>query len=218
MKKVLATAAVLGLIVGAMSAPAAAAKKKKKAPQPVPVTMFFHGSETLGEADAVDNLNNGGTLLPMDTTEPTGSQSKSFPILDLVATPNESCSGSPLFPSWSGQFAGTVTGDVKVVFNTIASLGSVDVELFVDVGPLSCNDTYSDPVAETTVDLPSGTGTVEAVIEGVKFEVGGILVVMINPRNLDAPATGRVLYDSPTDASRIELTCIPASGATTCTP
>lgn len=213
MKKALAAVAVLGLIVGAMSAPAGAAKKKPK-----PVTMFFHGSETLGEADAVDNLNNGGTLLPMDTTEPTGSQSKSFPILDLVATPNQSCSGNPLFPSWSGQFAGRVTGNVKVVFNTLASLGSVDVELFVDVGPLSCNETYSDPVAETTVDLPSGSGTVEAVIRGVNFNARGILVVMINPRNLDVPATGRVLYDSPTDASRVELKCIPAAGATTCTP
>lgn len=216
MKKILATSVALVLVAGALSAPALAGKKKKK-PAPVPVTLFFHGTEPVGEADIVNNLASGGAMQPMNTTEPTGSPSKSFPILDAVATPNESCSGSPLFPSWTGSFSGRVTGDVKVTFNTIASAGSVDVELFVDAGPLSCNDTYVPPAAETTVDLPTGTGTVEAVLEGVDVPVGGILTVMINPRNLDAPAAGRILYDSATDASRVELTCIPNKGATTCT-
>lgn len=216
MKKVLVPALVVVLLVAALSATAVAGKKKKKpAPKPVPVTLYFHGTETLGEADMANNLPT-GALLPMDTTEPSGSQSKSFPILDLVATPNESCSGSAAFPSWSGMLSGRVTGDVKVTFNTVASVGSVDVELFVDAGPFSCNDTYIEPVAETTVDLPAGGGTVEAVIEGVDFPVGAMLNVMINPRNLDAPAAGRVLYDSTGDASRIELTCTPNAGATTC--
>ena len=218
MRKSLAIAVVLALVVGAMSVPASAGKKKKKKKATsVPVTLFLHGSETLGEVDMGNNISAGGTLLPMDITEPTGTSSKSFPILDLVATPNEACSGSPLFPSWSGNMIGRVTGDVKVVFNTIASAGSVDVELFADAGPLACNETYIEPAAEVTVDLPAGAGTVEAVIEGVDFEVLRNLVVMINPRNLDAPAVGRVLYDSETDASRVELVCTPASGATSCT-
>ena len=220
MKKFLVTAVVLALIVGALSAPALAGKKKKKpvpAPQPVPVSLYFHGTEAAGEADIANNAQT-GAILPMDTTEPTGSPSKSFPILDAVATPNEACSGSPLFPSWQGALTGRVKGDVTVTFNTAGSAGSVDVELFVDAGPLSCNDTYIEPAAEVTVDLPPGTGTVEAVIPGADFPVGSILTVMINPRNLDAPAAGRILYDSPTDASRVELTCIPAAGATTCTP
>lgn len=217
MKKTFAVAVVLALIVGALSAPALAGKKKKKpVPLPVPVTLFFHGSETAGEADIANNAPT-GALLPMDTTEPSGTTSKSFPILDAVATPNESCSGSPLFPSWTTALSGRVTGDVKVVFNTIASAGTVDVELFVDAGPLSCNDTYIEPVAETTVDLPPGTGTVEAVIQGVDFPVGAVLTVMVNPKNLDAPAAGRILYDSSTDASHIELTCTPNAGATACT-
>lgn len=216
MKKTFSAALALALVVGALSVPAMAGKKKKKpVPQPVPVTLFFHGTETAGEADVANNAPT-GSLLPMDTTEPTGSPSKSFPILDAVVTPNESCSGSPLFPSWSGQIAGQVQGDVKVVFNTVGSAGSVDVELFVDAGPLSCNDTYIEPVAETTVDLPAGSGTVEAVIEGVDFPVGGILTVMVNPRNLDAPAAGRILYDSAADNSRVELMCIPAVGAASC--
>ncbi|HEX2296409.1 MAG TPA: hypothetical protein VHN37_14015 [Actinomycetota bacterium] len=213
MKKILATAVVLVLVVGALTAPALAGKKNNK--KPVPVTLYFHGSEAVGEVDMVNNLPT-AALLRMDATEPSGSQSKSFPILDAVATPNEACSGSPLFPSWSGAFAGRVKGDVKVTFNTIASAGTVDVELFVDAGPLSCNDTYVEPVAEATVNLPAGTGTVEAVMEGVNFPVGGILTVMVNPKNLDAPAVGRVLYDSATDNARIELTCIPNAGATTC--
>ena len=220
MKRIFATAVVLALIVGALGAPALAGKKKKEpvppAPQPIPVTLFFHGTEAVGEADIVNNFPTGATQ-PMDTTEPSGS-SKSFPILDGIATPNESCSGSPLFPSWTAQLAGQVKGDVKVTFNTIASVGSVDVELFVDAGPLSCNDTYIEPVGEATVDLPPGTGTVEAVISGLDIPVGGLLTVMINPRNLDAPAAGRILYDSPTDAARVELMCTPNAGATTCTP
>ena len=215
MKKLLATSVALVLVAGAMSAPAVAGKKKKA--KPVPVTLFFHGTEPVGEVDAVNNLTSGGNMQPMNTTEPTGSPSKSFPIYDAVATPNESCSGSSLFPSWTGSFSGRVTGDVKVTFNTIASAGNVDVELFVDAGPLSCNDTYVEPVAETTVDLPPGTGTVEAVLEGVNVPVGGILTVMINPRNLDAPAAGRILYDSATDASRVELMCIPNAGSKACT-
>jgi hypothetical protein len=218
MKKFLVTAVVLAMIAGALSAPALAGKKKKKpAPQPVPVTLYFHGTETVGEADIANNATT-GAILPMDTTESTGSPSKSFPILDGVATPNEACSGSPLFPSWQGFLTGQVKGDVKVIFNTVGSAGSVDVELFVDTAPLSCNDTYVEPAGEVTVDLPPGTGTVEAVIPGADFPVGSVITVMINPRNLDAPAAGRVLYDSATDASRVELTCIPAAGATTCTP
>ena len=216
MKKFFAITVVLALVVGAMTVPASAGKKKKKA-APVAVTMFLHGTETFGEIDMVNNIGAGGTLLPMDPTEPTGSPSKSFPILDLIATPNEACSGSPLFPSWTGNLIGQVTGDVKVVFNTIASAGSVDVELFADAGPLACNETYIEPAAEVTVDLPPGSGTVEAVIKGVNFELLRNLVVMINPRNLDAPAAGRILYDSTTDASRIELVCTPAAGATACT-
>lgn len=217
MKKIFATAVVLALVAGALSAPALAGKKKKKpVPQPVPVTLFFHGTETAGEADIANNFPTGG-MLPMDTTEPAGTSSKSFPIIDAVVTPNESCSGSPLFPSWTTSLSGRVTGDVKVVFNTVASAGTVDVELFVDAGPLSCNETYVEPVAETTVDLPPGAGTVEAVIEGVDVPVGGILTVMVNPKNLDAPAVGRVLYDSTTDPSRVELTCTPNAGATACT-
>ena len=217
MKKILATAFVLTLVVGALSAPALAGKKKKKkVVPPAPVTLFFHGTDTLGEVDISNNVTT-GAVLPMDTTEPTGTQSKSFPILDAVATPNESCPGSPLFPSWSTHMSGRVTGDVKVVFNTIASAGAVDVELFVDAGPLSCNETYIEPVAEIAVNLPPGTGTVEAVIEGVDFEVLGILTVMVNPKNLDAPAVGRVLYDSPADKARLEFMCTPASGATACT-
>ena len=216
MRKIFAAAVVLALIGGALSAPALAGKKKKA--KPVAVSMFFHGSETLGELDASNNLQGGGLLMPMDPTEPTESQSKSFPILDLVVTPNEACSGSSLFPSWVGHMSGRVTGDVKVVFNTIASAGSVDIELFADAAPLSCNETYIEPIAETTVELPVGGGTVEAVIEGVDFEVIGSMNLMINPRNLDAPAFGRVLYDSTTDASGIEFLCTPAAGAKSCTP
>lgn len=215
MRKILAAAVVLSLIVGALGAPALAGKKKKKA-APVPVTMYFHGNEPLGELDMANNATS-GALLPMDTTEPAGGQSKSTPILDAVATPNPNCSGSPILPSWSGAMTGRVTGDVKVVFNTIASAGNVDIELFVDAGPFSCNDAYIDPVAETTIDLPPGAGTVEAVIEGVNFEVGGILIVMVNPKILDPPVVGRILYDSPADASHVEFICTPAAGATTCT-
>lgn len=214
MKKIIAAAAVLGLVVGALGVPASAAKKK---PKPTPITMFFHGAEPIGEIDMANNLAAGGTVMAMDTEEPTGSPSKSFPFNDFIATPNEKCSGSPLFPSWSGNLAGRVTGDIKVVFNTIASAGTVDVELFADAGPLSCNDTYIPPAAEVTVDLPPGSGTVEAVIEGVDFVLLRNLVIMINPKNLDVPAAGRVLYDSGSDASRVELMCTPAAGAASCT-
>lgn len=227
MKKLIAALAV-GVLMAAVAAPAIAAKKKAK---PVTTTLYLHGPTRVGENDSMAIVND--VFLPMDKNEPTEAAPASRFIVNGVATPNETCAGNNLFPVWTGELSGRVSGDVKLTFSHVGTPGSVVVRIWPDVGSLLCNSSlsgsadYPEPAGEVTVALPPGTGTVEAVMKGVKFSAVGSLMVQISPGvaaelpepvgGLFGPFVSRVLYDSPDFPSALEFKCIPSSGRS-CTP
>lgn len=218
MRKPLALALTAGLIATALAAPAFAAKKAK----PVATTLYLHGNEVVGEVENFA-VTSSGTYFAMDSTEPSAAEPKSKQLTNYVGGPNTQCAGNDLFPVWVGDLTGTVTGDITVTFHTITSPGEVDVRIWPDVASQLCtNETlgafdYPEPAAETRVALPPGPGTVEAVIEGVKFKAGSKLMLQLTPV-VESPFFGRVLYDSTSYVSKIDFSCIPAKGATACTP
>lgn len=220
MKKAVVLMLILGLAAASFAAPAAAAKKKKKKKAaPVATTLYLHGTEALGEVESFPITTD--EFLPMDSKEASGSSTKSKQITNGGVTPNTACAGNTLFPVWTGPLAGTVVGDIKVTFHTIASPGaSVDVRIWPDINSLMCTSTaagtndYPEPPASVTVPLPPGPGEVVAEIKGVKpFKATSNLMLQITPV-LVPPFFGRVLYDSDSAVSKIELMCIPASGKT----
>ncbi|HYO61951.1 MAG TPA: hypothetical protein VEU29_08650 [Actinomycetota bacterium] len=218
MRKSLVLTLTAGLVATSLAVPAVAAKKAK----PVKTTLYLHGSAPIGEADNFAIVAP-GTYMTMDATEPSGAEPKSKQLTNYVGGPNTQCTGNDLFPVWVGDLTGTVTGDMKVTFHTIASGGSVDVQVWPDVASQLCNNdltgaaAYPEPAGTVRVDLPQGPGNVEAVIEGVKFKAGSKLMLQLTPV-VESPFFGRVLYDSTAFVSSIEFGCIPAKGAKSCTP
>lgn len=211
MKKTIVIGLVIGLIFASLGSTAAVAKKKKKKAAPVATKLFLHGTETIGEIEMPTNLLD-GLFMSMDTT--AGSSEKSLAYVNYVAGPNTQCAGNSLFPVWTGKIAGQVTGDIKVTFNSISSPGKVDIRVWPDVLAQACNESYPEPAGHVTVDLPPGSGTVEAVIPGVNFNATAALMVQITPvlpTEGGTPILGRVFYD--TEGSFVEFSCIPAAGA-----
>ena len=224
-KKIIAIGMALGLLGAALTGPAMAKKAK-----PVKTKLFLHGSTVIGENDSFSLVAEG--YLPMDKNEPSGDL-KSRQITNYLAGPNTQCAGNNLFPVWTGAVSGTIKGDMKLTFSTAGTPGPVVVRVWPDVGSSLCNSEtsgtmdYPEPAGEVVVDIPPGSGTVEAVLKGVNFKAIGSVVVQLSPEvavDLPSPAgsiltpfVARVLYDSPDYASALEFTCIPASGKS-CTP
>ena len=221
MKRTLSVVLILAVVLGAFAAVPAQAKKKKK---PVPVTLYFHGANPLGEQDLEAGIS--GQYREMDATEPSETAPKSQFLLAAGAagygTPNPQCAGNPLFPVWQGDVSGTVVGNVKVSLDAISLPATkISVRLWGMVPPFgSCDsqgtEAYVPHSAEVTVDVPPGAGTIEAVFKGVNFKADGKLMIQFTPILEGATAT-RVLYDSTTTLSQIEFSCIPTSGKS-CTP
>lgn len=219
MRKTLALVLTAGMVAGMMALPAEAAKKKKA--KPVETVLYFHGTQLIGEAYYADATANGLGFQKMDPTEPADPAPKSMGITNYVVGPNTSCSGNSLFPTWQGAIAGKVTGDMTVYLNAI---GHAATNVRVDVFPDStggCDSSlgstgYVPPVATAEVTLSLGPAENEIVFEDVNFSALANLVVMITPidgaAGNDPTSQGRVLYDSADFASRIEFSCIPASG------
>ena len=209
MRRVISMLLVFGLMFGAVAS-AEAAKKK-----PAPVTLYFHGTETLGEIDLANNI--GSSYMKMDPTEPAEPAPRSRPFTLWVGDPQmwNDCAGHSLQPVWTGALSGKVVGDIKVTLHTASAPKDVIVQIWPDLMSQACpsNDLaegdYPKPAAEATVTLPPGPGESEVVIKNVKFDAIGSLMVQLTPVG---PLPGRVLYDSPDFSSRIELTCIPKSG------
>lgn len=204
----------LCLLTGALALPAAAAKKKKKppAPQPVPVVLYMHGTQTLGEADYVEASAN-GVFMKMDTTE--GSGEKSVQFLNYVAGPNSECAGNSIFPVWIGDVAGTIVGDVKVTFGTVATPGDVQVRLWPDQVGQACNADYPVAARDGNVAVGAGPATTEAVLSGLDFSPTIKLMLQINAV-IGGTVEGRIMYD--TADAKVEFMCIPPAGKTSCTP
>ncbi|MFN2388790.1 MAG: hypothetical protein ABR575_04190 [Actinomycetota bacterium] len=220
MKKILLGGLIAALVVGSLGLPAAA-KKKKKQVKPVPTALYLHGNESIGEVEGFPFIAPEGFLV-MDPTEPEGTESKSKGITNYVAGPVYDCAGNLYWPVWIGNVAGTIKGDMKLTFHARSTPGNVTVRVWPDVASQQCatQGFYPEPVGEVTVALPSGQGTVEAVIEDVDFEAASGVMIQISPeRSAEAggrpvylPFVARVLYDATTTPSVLEFSCIPASG------
>lgn len=218
MKKAIAVALSLGLLTGALAMPAQAGKKKKA--KPVQTTLFMHGDVPVGDLlEWIEGVS-GGTHNKMDTTEPAAGPPKSHSYtLDGIG--NTQCTGNELFPSWEGQVAGTIVGDLKLYANTLAPPSKVIARVWVDVPFGSCSsslagvDDFVDPIAEQEVDVPAGANELEIVFENLKVPAQMNLIVMLHQQG--APQNqGRVLYDSPDFPTRVVFDCIPPKGEKAC--
>jgi hypothetical protein len=210
---VLAVAASL-LATGA--ATATAAPTKAKGPKPVSSTMFFHGSQPVGEVEG----SAASAFLPMDTTAPTGSDAKSYGVTNFVAGPNTQCSGNAYFPTWTGAIDGAPTGATLEVHTQGAGGGTVTASLFADVfETLACNDAFVPPIGTATFTVPDGAGVVKVDFKNLnkKRKNYSNLVLMIAPSEaLPVPFVARVNYDSTSAASKLVLSCLPKAGKKTC--
>lgn len=208
MKRLIVLFLALGVLTSSMVT-AQAGKAK-----PIKTTFYFHGGTPVGELEIPDGVS--GIWRKMDTTEPTDPAPKSFSFAAAGAagsgTPNSQCAGSPFFPVWVGAVNGQIVGDLKLSLDVISSpAAKVDVRVWGHSNMLACNEAYVPPAAEVRVDMPAGSGTLEAVFKRVKFPAQGQLMVQVTPV-LDGPTAARVLYDSTSFISQLEFSCIPTSG------
>lgn len=209
-KRMIAVALAAGLVAGALAMPAEAAKKKKKkAPKPIPTELFLEGASTIGEQDQTVD----GTYLKL--VPEAGSGEKSHGVPNYVGGPNTQCAGNGLVPVFVGSVAGTITGDMTVTFDAMSSpAAQVEVRVWPDLAAQACNESYIEPAGAVVVDLPAGSGTVEAKIEGLDFEAASGMMIQVTPVAAPPPSYARVFYG--TDASKVTFECIPAAGAKSC--
>lgn len=211
MKRLISVLLGLGLVAGSLVSPAAAARKAK----PVATTLYMHGEQPV--ADLTQWLGGavGNPHRMMDTTEPAAgppdSQSFSF------AAGNLECAGNDLFPSWEGKITGKLASDVTIKANFLSAPTTVTARIWIDVPFGSCTSSntgstdFQPPVAEVTVDVPAGSNEVEIELDGLKRKK--VVYSMIVQLHQTSPAgQGRVLYDSADYPTRVEFSCIPASG------
>jgi hypothetical protein len=210
MRKVLVLVSIVALVGAALDAPVAAGRRK-----PVKTTLYMHGNEIIGEAE---NQIVSGYFLPMTAKKPTGSEPKSYGLYNAVATPNTNCAGNPFFPNWSGKLAGTVTGKMTVTFYYAGTPGNVDIRVWPDILATACNDAYVKESGKGRVMAVPGVNKV--VLKKVKLKAIGSMLLQISPVNLLTeigpavvpPATGRVLYDSTSFATKVTFMCTPKRG------
>lgn len=216
MKKIFIVGLAVGVAASGLMAPASAAKKKKK---PVATTLYMHGNGPVGEGFEFAIYVTEGRPMTMDATEPAAGPPKSMSYSFERGNPD--CTGNSLFPSWEGKLTGTIVGDVKLQANFLAAPSTVIARLWNDVPFASCTspaagtDAFVAPVAEVQAEVPAGQNEVEIVFEDLNVKVLGNIIVELhqtNPTN-----QGRVLYDSSDFPTRLEFSCIPASGSA-CAP
>lgn len=203
MRRKLVVLMLIGLLMAINIVTPVEAKRKKKA-KPVATTLFMEGQSTLGEEDQTVN----GTYLKLQAEPGTGAKTMGMP--NYLAGPNTSCAGNGLVPVFVGSLAGKVIGDMKVTFDVLATpAAQAEVRVWPDIAAQACNEAYPEPAGAAVVDLPAGQGTVEAVVEDLKFDAGAVMMIQITPV-LGVPSYARVSYG--TDASKVEFKCLPVSG------
>ena len=214
MRKLLVLVAVMALLSPGV-APAAARK-------PVATTLFAHGVQPLGELDGVEWAAAAfpqKSPLTLDPEEPQGAEAKSM----TFASPyiNSVCTGSPLaYPSFEGTIAGTIKGDIELTAHFLAAPGKVTARLWVDTTVFNCNDAYIEPNIEVEFDVPAGQNEVVVKLPNKVLKAKQLILLEILVDDIAQGYQGqfgRVLYDSTDAATRLEFTCIPASG-TSCVP
>ena len=218
MKKALVSALILGLLAGALALPADAKKKAK----PVATSLYFHGTQEVGEAELPDTWAS-QAWMGMDSTKPDAGTPKSMFVTNYFAGPNTACSGNGLVPTWKGPLAGTVKGKLTLTLHTIGSpAAKLQADIFPD-GTGGCDSTvgstgFVPPVASAQVDVPPGPGVTEITFPKVNFKAVGSLVVMFSIPGAPAnPYQVRILYDGAGYESGLTFSCTPATG-TACTP
>jgi hypothetical protein len=197
MRKAFGAILVVGLLVGALVAPAGAKGK------PVKKTFYLHGVESLGEAeipqtwlDAIWHV--------MDATKPAEGQPKSQFVTNYGVGPNTNCSGNGLLPVWKGEVSGTIVGTITLTLHTLASPGAqLNASLFQDATG-GCNEAAQPPAAEATVDVPAGQGVTKIVFKKVRIPVVASLVLQLEPP-LPVPTQVRVFYDAASADSNIKF-------------
>ena len=204
MKKVAVVAIVSGLISVSLLAPAGAGK-----PKPVKTTLYLHGNAPVGEgAEAAVNIAE-SQLMTLDTTPPSDPVPKSYNFNNPVG--NDQCSGnSTFFPTWSGELAGTIVGDVKWTAHFASPPSQVIARIWTDTPISSCNEAYVPPAQEVLVDIPAGNNSVDIVFKKLKLKAGFNIMVELLQRS--ASKQGRVLYDAVGFESALTFNCIPSSG------
>jgi len=209
MKKMIAIGLVVGLVGGALVAPAMAKKAK-----PVKTTLYMHGDLPVADmAEWIEGAT-GGVHNKMDTTEPAAGAPKSHSYSLPVG--NADCAGNELFPSWEGQVAGTIVGDLKLYANTLAVPSTVIARVWVDVPFGACTSStagvsdFVPPIAEQEVEVPAGANEIEIVFEKLKAKATFNMIVELHQTS--PTSQGRVLYDSSDYPTRVEFNCIPQSG------
>lgn len=203
-------------------------------PDPIGVTMYFHGDDTVDVTD--DDTYGGATggILSMDREAPVDNSYETRQLVNYVQGPNAKCAGNGLWPVWRGFVGqGTLTGFGTVTFRSLGSVGGdVIVEVFADAGDNMCNEAYVEPVAATQVTLPAGEGEVTAVLDLEGVDPSGTLMVQLRPAdsptktenpqgNPGAPtwpaaitphhpqSQTRIVYDGTSFLSNISFTCQP---------
>ena len=219
MKRALVLLALTGLIAGSVAAPAQAKAK------PVKTTLYFHGTQPVGEAQ-LDEMWLNSNWMRMDSAEPAAGQPKSMFVTNYMRGPNTNCNGNGLLPLWRGDITGTVRGNVNVTLNTIATPAvELVASLYPDAtgacrtegNPALPASEAPDPVAQVTVTPAPGPGVTEIVFKKVNFKATANMIVQFHVPNLSTPGQVRILYDSADYASNISFACLPASGKS-CTP
>ncbi|HVE64195.1 MAG TPA: hypothetical protein VNB94_10375 [Mycobacteriales bacterium] len=206
---------ILGIAAGlcATGVSAQAAPKAPKAPKPIPMTYFMHGTQAFGEVES--NIAT-GTFMTLDQQAPTGSSAKSKQVANYVGGPNTNCAGNSLFPTFVGELAGDVTGDMTVTFTAWAGPATqLNLQVFQDVEAQSCNADFPKVAGALVVDVPAGQGKVTAVIKNVKLKSKRTFMLHFAPLPTSA-GQARVFYDSTTDNSSVAFSCLPRAPKKTC--
>ena len=215
MRRAVGIAAAAAVLVLSSVGHAAPARK------PVPTTLFMHGPSAVGELDAVTWL--AGLFPPqspftLDTTAPTGADSKSMSYTSVV---NDQCTGVPFYPTFQGTMEGSIVGDLTLSLHFISAPAKLTAQVWVDTGLYQCNLTYQQPHARVTFDVPAGESAVTVTIPNLASKKRsvrtGITVMILAPQ---VPAyegqLGRIRYDSTATPSSVSFSCVPKKPATAC--
>lgn len=227
MKRIVVSVLAAAVAVGALGLPAQAKKKKKPAP-PAPAavatTLYMNGTTQVGEQETANAAPaRPGTYLTLEK-EP-GSAERSHGVPSYSVGPNNRCAGNSLFPVFTGPTSGTIRGDVKITFEAMSTPGGkAELRIWPDLSAQACNDEFPEPAGAVVVDLPTGRGAVEATIPGVDFvalqsimiQITGVAGTANPPAPTIPPFYARAFYG--TDKSKVEFSCIPTGGASSCLP
>jgi hypothetical protein len=223
MSSLLRFALILALLLSAFAVPGLAAEEEPtepgddeevdEGPEPIDMTLFLHGRETVGELEIPNGLLEG--YMSMDEEEPTADFPKSMMVTNYVAGPNPRCSGNWLVPTWSTWFEGTLVDDLTVTLHTLAPPGAeIEVRLYADAGDIACNDDYVEAIASKTVAVEPGLNETEVVFEGLDVQVMERLILTVYAHDTNQ---ARLFYDAADFASNVQLSCVPVEeGLDTC--